>query len=92
MVKDDILLYLELSCNIHLDIRQNRKSIFNIYTLLVFLDKYFKGVFTQPMIEDMKLIFSKVCDNVESKLSEFDEEHDHVNLLINYQPKVSISS
>lgn len=34
---------------------------------------------------------TKVCDDFEADLVEFDGERDHVHLLINYPPKVSVS-
>jgi len=37
------------------------------------------------------VIFSNVCKDFESTLVEFDGEDDHVHLLVNYPPKVSIS-
>jgi len=39
----------------------------------------------------MHSIFRKICDDFESKLVEFDGEKDHVRLLINYPPKISVS-
>nr|WP_093316512.1 transposase [Thorsellia anophelis] len=38
----------------------------------MFAAKYRKDVFTKPMIEDMQLIFAKVCEDFEVKLIEFD--------------------
>ncbi len=39
----------------------------------------------------MQDIFTQVCEKFESDLIEFDGEHDHVHLLVNYPPKVAIS-
>ena len=39
----------------------------------------------------MKPIFEKVCKDFEAELIECDGESDHVHLLINYPPKISIS-
>ena len=33
----------------------------------------------------------KVCEDFEAELVEFDGEQDHVHLLVNYPPKVSVS-
>jgi putative transposase len=44
------------------------------------------------MLEDLKNIFSSVCKDFESDLVEYDGESDHVHLLVNYPPKVSVSS
>ena len=58
---------------------------------LVFVAKYRRKVFTKPILEDLEQIFSKVCNDFESELIECEGEHDHVHLLINYPPKVSVS-
>ena len=42
-------------------------------------------------LDEMKLIFTKICNDYEADLVEFDGEEDHVHLLVNYPPKVSIS-
>ena len=39
----------------------------------------------------LKEIFASVCQDFEAELVEFDGEKDHVHLLINYPPKVSVS-
>ena len=39
----------------------------------------------------MRGIFESVCTDFEAQLVEFDGENDHVHLLVNYPPKVSIS-
>jgi len=39
----------------------------------------------------MKTIFEKVCTDFESELVEIDAEADHVHLLIQYPPRVSVS-
>ena len=50
-----------------------------------------RSVFTKAVLEDLKEIFASVCQDFEAELVEFDGEKDHVHLLINYPPKVSIS-
>ena len=39
----------------------------------------------------MKLIFQKISQDFETTLIEFEGERDHVHLLVNYPPKISIS-
>lgn len=58
---------------------------------MVFLTKYRRSVFTKAVLEDLKEIFASVCQDFEAELVEFDGEKDHVHLLINYPPKVSVS-
>ena len=43
------------------------------------------------MLDDLRQIFESVCTDFEAQLVEFDGEHDHVHLLVNSPPKVSIS-
>jgi putative transposase len=43
------------------------------------------------MLDDLKIVFNSVCKDFDAELIEFDGEDDHVHLLINYPPKVSIS-
>ena len=58
---------------------------------LVFVTKYRKKVFTKPILEDLKSIFDKICQDFEAVLIEFDGEYDHVHLLVHYPPKVAVS-
>ena len=73
------------------DIRHGRHCVFNLHIHLVFLTKYRRSVFTKAVLEDLKEIFASVCQDLEAELVEFDGEKDHVHLLINYPPKVSVS-
>lgn len=73
------------------DIRTGRHVIFDIHIHLVFVAKYRRNVFTKTILEDLKSIFLEVCLDFEAQLIEFDGEGDHVHLLINYPPKVSVS-
>jgi putative transposase len=59
---------------------------------LVFVTKYRREVFTAPILQEMRLIFAKICKDFEADLVEFDGEDDHVHLLVNYPPKVSVSA
>lgn len=73
------------------EIRKGRHCVFLMHAHLVFVTKYRKAVFTKIHLTSMHSIFSKICDDFESKLVEFDGEKDHVHLLINYPPKISVS-
>jgi len=72
-------------------IRHGRHCVFMLHIHLVFVCKYRKKVFTQEILEDLKEVFATVCANFEAELKEFNGESDHVQLLINYPPKVSVS-
>lgn len=58
---------------------------------LVFVTKYRRDVFTKEILDDLHPIFARVCVDFEAELAEFNGEHDHVHLLVNYPPKVSVS-
>ena len=72
-------------------IRTGRHCVYALHVHLVFVTKYRRQVFDKKSLEKLKSIFSNVCHDFESRLIEFEGEGDHVHLLINYPPKVSIS-
>lgn len=57
---------------------------------LVFVTKYRRTVFDKEAIDRLRELFSKVCSDFEERLVEMDGEGDHVHLLVNYLPKVSV--
>ena len=73
------------------DLRRGRHVVFNLHVHLVFVAKYRRKVFTKEVLDDMRGIFESVCTDFEAQLVDFDGENDHVHLLVNYPPKVSIS-
>lgn len=73
------------------EIRTGRHCVFLLHAHLVFVAKYRRTVFTQAHFATMREVFTKVCNDFEVELVEFDCEEDHVHLLVNYPPKVSIS-
>ena len=74
------------------DIRHGRHCVFLMHVHLVFVTKYRREVFTKVILDDLRNIFTSVCVDFESELVEFDGEDDHVHLLVNYPPKVSVSA
>ena len=74
------------------EIRTGRHCVFNMHVHLVFVAKYRRDVFTKAMLETMREVFERICLDFEAALVEFDCEHDHVHLLVNYPPKIAISS
>ena len=74
-----------------MDIRTGRHCVFILHVHLVFVTKYRKAAFTNDMLNSLKTYFEKVCTEFECGIEEFGGEKDHVHLLINYPPKVSIS-
>jgi len=73
------------------ELRHGRSCVFQIHIHLVFVTKYRKQVFCAKHYDFMREIFAKVCSDFEAELVEVDGETDHVHLLINYPPKVSVS-
>ena len=73
------------------DIRHGRHCVFLMHVHLVFVTKYRRNVFTKEILDDLQGVFSSVCKDFGAELIEFDGEHDHVHLLVNYPPKVSVS-
>ena len=73
------------------DLRRGRHVVYNLHVHLVFVAKYRRKVFTKEILDDMRGILESVCTDFEAQLVEFDGEDDHVHLLVNYPPKVSIS-
>ncbi len=74
------------------DLRTGRHCTFNIHVHLVFVTKYRRDVFSKNILSDLNTLFSSVCHDFGAQLIEFNGEHDHVHLLVNYPPKVSVSS
>ena len=72
-------------------IRHGIHCTFLLHAHLVFVSKYRRKVFSKQTLEHMKEIFQNVCRDFEAELREFNGESDHVHLLVNYPPKVSLS-
>lgn len=79
------------SMNPSTDLRRGRTCIFLMHVHLVFVTKYRRKVFTKQILNELRNIFTNICSNFEARLVEFEGEGDHVHLLIEYPPKVSIS-
>jgi putative transposase len=74
------------------EIRTGRHCVFALHVHLVFVTKYRRRVFTKAILDTMRPIFENICADFEAILVEFDGEDDHVHLLVNYPPKVAVSS
>jgi putative transposase len=73
------------------EIRRGRHCVFLMHVHLVFVTKYRRAVFTKEILDDLREVLRSVCADFEAELVEFDGEDDHVQLLVNYPPKVSVS-
>ncbi len=71
--------------------RHGRHCVFMMHVHLVFVTKYRRFCFTSRVLDHLRMIFAEICLSFEANLIEFEGESDHVHLLVNYPPKVSIS-
>ena len=74
------------------ELLHGRHCVFAMHVHLVFVTKYRYGVFDGEAIQSLRTIFAKVCTDFEASLVEIDGEDNHVHLLVQYPPKVSVSS
>jgi len=74
------------------DPRHGRHCASAMHVHLVFITKRRHCSFDGQAIEALRAIFSKVCTDFQAQLVELDGQRDHVHLLVNYPPKVSVSS
>jgi putative transposase len=73
-------------------IRRGRHCVFNMHAHLVFVTKYRKKIFNAAAINILNSIFADVCTKFDAVLVEMDGENDHVHLLIEYPPKLAVST
>lgn len=74
------------------DYRRGRHVVSALHVHLVFVTKYRRGVLTGDMIGYLAGVFGKVCEDFGAVLAECNGEDDHVHLLIEYPPKVTVSA
>jgi len=74
------------------DIRTGRHCTFALHVHLVFVTKYRRRVFSKEHLDAMRTVFEGVCADFGATLAKFDGEDDHVHLLVNYPPKIAIST
>ncbi len=72
--------------------RRRRHIVFHMHVHRVFVTRYRHQIFDHEATEKLRKYFSNVCADFEAELVEMDGEPDHVHLLINYPPKLAISS
>lgn len=72
-------------------IRQGRHAVWDCHAHLVFVTKYRRGAFTEPILEDCENVMRKVCDDYGCTLDAFNGEEDHVHLLVTYPATVQLT-
>lgn len=73
------------------DVRSGRHCVFMMHVHLVFVTKYRRARFSADQLGFLKDIFESVCKDFNAELVEMNGERDHVHLLVNYPPNVSVS-
>ncbi len=71
--------------------RRERHSVTDLKTHLVCVTKYRSPVFNDDGLKLIEESFRTVADKMNFKILEFNGEADHVHVLIEYPPKLSIS-
>ena len=74
------------------DFRTGRHCVFKLHVHLVFVTKYHRHVLTEVAQETLRDIFAKVCQDFAAVLVDINGEDDHVHLLVEYPPKVALST
>jgi putative transposase len=74
------------------DIRHGRHCVFKMHVHLVFVAKYRHLVFDKSALDRLRTIFGGICAKFDATLVEMDGEGDHVHLLVEYPPKLSVSA
>lgn len=73
------------------EIRTGRHCVFAMHVHLVFVTKFRHPVFGDKHLQRLEQVMAEVCQDFEATLIEFNGEAEHVHLLVNYPPKVSVS-
>jgi putative transposase len=71
--------------------RKERHSVTDLKIHLICVTKYRKSVFTAESLELIEKSFREVATQMDFQIQEFNGEGDHVHVLIEYPPKLSIS-
>jgi putative transposase len=74
------------------DIRRGRSVVHNINIHLVFVTRYRRDVFTDEMLNACERVMRETCAGMGAELREFNGQDDHVHLLVQYPPKLSVST
>ena len=72
-------------------LKSTRHAKYLLHAHLVFTPKYRKKIFKKEHLQTMKEVFENVCKKMDCELIEFNGEADHVHLLIEYPPRLSLS-
>lgn len=73
-------------------LRRGRHSVSRLVVHLVFVVKYRRKVLTGPAVDRMREVCLGVAEKMGFQLLELNGEADHVHLLVEYPPTISVSS
>lgn len=74
------------------DLRTGRHCVFKLHVHLVFVTKYRRKVLDAASHETLRRLFATICQGFEAILVDSTGEDDHVHLLVEYPPKVALST
>jgi putative transposase len=72
------------------DYRRGRHAVSALHVHLVFMTNYRHGVLDDAMPRRREAVMRKACADFAADLREFNVQTDHVHLLIQYPPKISV--
>jgi len=74
-----------------MEYRHGRHVVFALHVHLVFVLKYRRARLDADAIARLRGHFDRVCVDFGAEMKECDGERDHVHLLVEYPPKVSVA-
>ncbi|WP_186645385.1 IS200/IS605 family transposase [Fluviispira vulneris] len=74
------------------DFKKLHHCVYNLKYHLVLVTKYRRKCITDPIIIRLKEIFIELCLKWECNLIEFNGEPDHIHLLLELKPKITLSA
>jgi putative transposase len=73
------------------ELRRGRYSVSRLIVNLVCVTKYRNRIFDDSAVQWLQRHCTKVCETMDARLIVLEGESDHIHLLIEYPPKLSIS-
>ncbi|MFT2112734.1 IS200/IS605 family transposase [Marinomonas sp. 2405UD68-3] len=74
-----------------IDLRTGRHCVFMLHCHLIFITKYRGKTLNNEVLSFIEGVMRDIAAGFEVEITEFNGESDHIHLLINYPPKVSLS-
>ncbi|MGC9221236.1 MAG: IS200/IS605 family transposase [Solirubrobacteraceae bacterium] len=74
------------------DFRNGRHVVYRLHAHVVLITKYRRGVMTDRVRQLLIATTREVCERHDVTLVEADGETDHLHLLLDYPPKISLST